>query len=265
MPVEENLQVIVAVAGLLILLAWESMVPFFGYFRSKGKERGSHIFVNLLLGAANSIIIAAVFVALWALAATWSASNNIGLLYHIDASWTRNVFAVLLLDAWTYFWHLINHKIPFLWRFHRVHHSDNKMDVSTASRFHAGEIVLSSLLRIPLIAGLGISLTQLVVYETMMFAVVQFHHANIAIPQRLDAFLRLFIVTPAMHKVHHSRLQHETDSNYSAFLSIWDRLGRSFRMRDDLHEINFGLDGYDDPDDHSITGLARMPGKDLDN
>lgn len=265
MTSEGNIQLVAALVGLLVLLAWESIVPFFGFFRSRNKERGVHILVNLLLGAANSILIAAGFVALWALAARWSAENGIGVLYKIDVPWARYLFAILLLDAWTYLWHRINHRVAFLWRFHRVHHSDNKMDVSTASRFHIGEIFLSSLLRIPLIALLGISLPQLVVYETMMFAVVQFHHANVVIPSSVDRVLRLFIVTPAMHKVHHSRLQHETDSNYSAFLSVWDRLGRSFRMRADLHEIDFGLDGYDDPKDQSVAGLAKMPIKPLDN
>ena len=135
-----------------------------------------------------------------------------------------------------YAWHRINHRVPFLWRFHRVHHSDAQMDVTTASRFHTGEIALSSLLRIPLILALGVTAWQLVLYETMMFGVVQFHYANIALPPRAESVVSRVIVTPTMHKVHHSRWQPETDSNYSAMLSVWDRLFGSFRRRNVLCE-----------------------------
>lgn len=133
------------------------------------------------------------------------------------------------------------------------------MDVTTAGRFHFGEIALSSLLRIPLVLLLGIRLPELVAYEAMMFAVVQFHHANIGLPEWMDRLLRLAIVTPAMHKVHHSRVQAETDSNYTSLFSFWDRLFGTFRLRDDLRTIRFGLDGLDRKADQALAGLARTP------
>ena len=128
------------------------------------------------------------------------------------------------------------------------------MDVSTAGRFHVGEIIFSSALRIPLIVLLGVYAWELLLYETIMFAVVQFHHANIGVPPVLDRALRTVI-----HKVHHSRFQPETDSNYSALFSFWDRLARSFRLRSDPHEIEFGLDEFDEPRFETLGGMMKMP------
>jgi sterol desaturase/sphingolipid hydroxylase (fatty acid hydroxylase superfamily) len=256
----QQTQTVVMVAGLLLMLLWETAHPFFDFFRQKPTERGRHAVRNLVMGGLNSVVVATVFVGLWLMTAEWARLNGIGLLHVWDLpAWAHAVGAILLLDGWTYVWHRINHRVPFLWRFHRVHHNDAQMDVTTASRFHLGEIVLSSALRIPLIVLFGVELWALVLYETLMFAVVQFHHANVAVPDAVDRTLRLLIVTPAMHKVHHSRWQPETDSNFSAFLSVWDRLGQSFRLRDDPSAIAFGLDGDDDDAHQSLKGMLRTP------
>ena len=119
--------------------------------------------------------------------------------------------------------------------------------------------VLSSVLRVPVIALLGIQLWELALYELAMFTVVQLHHANIALPARLDRVLRTVIVTPFMHKVHHSRWQPETDSNYSSLFSFWDRLFRSFRLRDDPGTLQFGLQEFDGQENHTLTGLLATP------
>ena len=256
-------QIAAYVVGLVLFMVWESLHPFFDFFRSSPRTRTVHVVKNLVLGAINSLVIAVVFVTTWVGASVWAKENGFGLLnLLVDAglpAWAHAVGAILLFDAWTYAWHRMNHRIPFLWRFHRVHHADNRMDVSTAGRFHVGEIIFSSLLRIPLIVLLGVYAWELLLYETIMFAVVQFHHANIAVPPRLDRVLRVLIVTPAMHKVHHSRLQPETDSNYSALFSFWDRIARSFRLRADPHEIEFGLSEFDDPRYETLGGLMKMP------
>jgi len=255
-----QIQVAAYVFGLVLMLAWESFHPFLDLFKYSWKERGVHLFRNLLFGAVNSLVIGVLFVSLWLGAATWAENQGFGILNWLGLPvWAHALGAVLLFDAWTYIWHRINHRIPFLWRFHRVHHADAQMDVTTAGRFHVGEIILSSALRIPLFVLFGAHLWELLLYETMMFAVVQFHHANIAVPERVDRLLRMLIVTPAMHKVHHSRLQPETDSNYSAFLSIWDRIGRSFRLRKRPQDIQFGLDEFVDPHHESLRGLLVMP------
>lgn len=245
--------------GLLVaLLLWETASPFFPF--PKGRNRVRHGFRNVLLGVINAVVTALVFVGLWWTTAAWAESRSFGLLHWLSFPvWLEWVIAILLFDAWTYYWHRINHRIPFLWRFHRVHHSDPHMDVTTANRFHTGEIVMSSVLRIPLIVLLGAGIGQLALYELLMFAVVQFHHANIGVSAKWDRILRLFIVTPYMHKVHHSRRQPETDSNYSSLLSVWDRVFRSFRMTENPASIRLGLDEFDQPADQTFPGMLKTP------
>lgn len=255
----QTTQAVAALAGLAALLLLESAHPFVELFRAR-RERSRHLARNLVLGAVNSVVVAVGFAGLWVVTAVWAEERGIGALNVLGLpGWAHALGTVLVLDAWTYAWHRMNHRIPFLWRFHRVHHSDAQMDVTTASRFHTGEIVISSLLRIPLIVGVGVHAWELVLYETLMFAVVQFHHANVALPPRVEAVVNKVIVTPAMHKVHHSRWQPETDSNYSAMLSVWDRLFRSFRQRERLDEIRLGLDAFDDDAFQSVAGMLRTP------
>lgn len=250
----------VIIVWLVGLLVWESAAPFFGFFQRRGRERLAHGLKNMLVGAASAIFPALGFVGLLAAITAWTDERDFGLLNVLPlGSVAHAVGALLILDVFTYWWHRANHRIPFLWRFHRVHHADFKMDVTTATRFHVGEIAMSSLLRVPLLLLTGIRLGELAVFETAMLLVVQFHHANVGVGPRLDKLLRLFIVTPAMHKVHHSRLQPETDSNFTALLSVWDRLFRSFRLRHDPHAIEFGLDEFAAPEQHTLRGLYTIP------
>lgn len=229
------------VGALVALLAWETAQPFFPLFRRAG-ERARHAVRNLALGALNTVLVAVGFTGAWLAVTAWAAAHRFGLLNAFDlAPWLRAALAVLLLDAWTYSWHRLNHRVPFFWRFHRWHHADRAMDVTTASRFHSGEIVLSSVLRVPVLALIGCGIGELALYELMLFAVVQFHHANIALPDRLDRALRLFIVTPTLHKVHHSVVRAECDSNYSSLFSWWDRIFRTLRLVRDPRRIVFGV------------------------
>lgn len=260
----QQAQTIALIAGLVLLFLWESIHPFYDYFAGSLKRRGTHVFRNLVIGALNAALVIVVFVGLWFVASVWADESRFGVMHWLQdlfelPLWIHAIGAVLLLDFWMYIWHRINHKLPFFWRFHRVHHSDPNMDVTTASRFHIGEIFFSSLFRIPLIIFFGIYLWELVLYETVMFAVVQFHHANISLPEKLDRLLRVVIVTPAMHRVHHSRWQPETDSNYSSLFSFWDRIGRSFRLNPDPKNIRLGLDEFDREEDQTVRGLLKTP------
>ncbi len=245
---------------LLALLVWESLAPFFPYFIGRLAERSCHALRNFALGLFNALLTGLFSAGLWAGAAVWADANHFGLLHWLRLpGFAQAAAAILLFDCWMYWWHRWNHEVPFFWRFHRTHHSDPRMDVTTSHRFHFGEIIFSSLLRVPVIAMLGMRLEYLVIYETLQFAVVELHHANVGLPARLDRWLRLLIVTPAIHKVHHSRLQAETDSNYSSLLSVWDRLFGSFRLRADPHTIEFGLAGFDQPEKHTLLGLMKTP------
>jgi sterol desaturase/sphingolipid hydroxylase (fatty acid hydroxylase superfamily) len=255
-----QLRSITAVVVLVLLLVWESSAPFGAYFLRNSGDRFRHGLKNLILGILNAVIIGLVFVAVWWTTAEWAQAHGFGLLNWLSLpGWAHLLGAFLLFDAWMYFWHRLNHRIPFLWRFHRTHHSDPRMDVTTASRFHFGEIVLSSILRVPIIALLGLELWELALYELAMFSVVQVHHANIALPPWLDRGLRVLIVTPFMHKVHHSRWQPETDSNYSSLFSFWDRLFGTFRLRANPSTLQFGLEEFDRSEDHTLIGLFTTP------
>lgn len=249
-----------ALSLLTLLLAWESFLPFFAHFAGHTSERVRHGLKNLALGVLNSLFIGLIFASLWWATAEWAQTHSFGMLNRLDMpDWARLGATFLLFDAWMYAWHRLNHRVPFLWRFHRTHHSDPKMDVTTANRFHIGEIALSSVLRVPVIALLGLHLWEVALYEMAMFSVVQFHHANVALPLWLDRGLRMIIVTPFMHKVHHSRWQPEADSNYSSLFSFWDRLFGSFRMRENPLTLRLGLDEFNQPEDHTLTGLLATP------
>jgi len=250
----------IALAVLFALLMWESLAPFFDFFLRKTRQRLVHGVTNIVMATINTLLIVTVFLAAWTWASTVARENGWGLLHQFEGPvWLTTLIAIVLFDLFTYWFHRLSHRMPFLWRFHRVHHSDPRMDVTTANRFHFGEIIISSVLRIGAILLIGADMWHLALYEAIMFPIVQFHHANIVLPPVVDRYLRWFIVTPAMHKVHHSRLQPETDSNYTSLLSIWDRVFLSFKTRKDLHAIKLGLEGYDSKAKQNLIGLLKTP------
>ena len=138
--------------------------------------------------------------------------------------WVEGLLAILILDFAIWLQHLITHRVPLLWRFHRVHHADLDMDVTTAIRFHPVEIVASMLLKIGLVYLLGPAALAVLVFEALLNGTALFNHANLRLPARLDAALRLVVVTPDMHRVHHSARRREHDRNFGFSLSVWDRL-----------------------------------------
>jgi sterol desaturase/sphingolipid hydroxylase (fatty acid hydroxylase superfamily) len=245
---------------LVLLLGWESLAPYLSLFQRGWLDRVSHGLRNLALALLNSALTAVLFAGLWSGAAQVADQRSLGLSNWMGlAGWPHALAAILLVDLWTYSWHRMNHRVPFLWRFHRTHHSDAQMDVTTASRFHLGEIMFSNSLRVPVIVLVGARLWELALYEILLLAVIQFHHANIGLPKSVDRILRYVLVTPAMHKVHHSRWPPETDSNYSSLLSVWDRLFGSFQQRDTPRPMPYGLDGFDAREHQTFIGILKTP------
>jgi len=243
------------VVVLAVLWGWETWSPFFGQRTGRWRHAGH----NLAIAVFNTVVIALVFGSLTAFVAYWAEQRQLGLLYRFGLSNpVRFVLALILLDGWMYVWHRANHSVPLLWRFHRMHHSDPNMDVTTATRFHFGEQVLSSILRLALIPLLGLQVWMLVAYDAVALCVIMFHHADISL-SRWDHWVRYLIVTPDMHKVHHSNCQPETDSNFSTVLSIWDRMAMTFRMRPDLQAIVFGLEEFTDASWQTWFGLWKTP------
>jgi sterol desaturase/sphingolipid hydroxylase (fatty acid hydroxylase superfamily)/rhodanese-related sulfurtransferase len=260
LPMIEQLKIASAIGLLVVLLVWESVGPFFCWFRRNGRGRFEHGVRNIAAGGLNVVLVALVFVPAWWLVSNWASATQFGVLNSMGLTGAAHLIgAILLLDCWTYWWHWLNHHVRFLWRFHRMHHSDLHVDVTSASRFHFGELILSSILRIPLIPLFGVEFNELLLYETALFAVVQFHHSNINLAPRLDRWLRLLIVTPDMHRVHHSREMIHADSNFSSMLSIWDRLFRTWQRHPNAAAIQFGIVGFDAGDRHSFPGMMRTP------
>lgn len=248
-----------SLAWLVILLAWESVAPFHRGF-ANARERGRHDLRNLAIAWVNGIVTAVVFATLWKQLAGVAAAEGFGLLNWLGLGpGLHFVAGLLLFDAWTYWWHRAGHLIPGLWHFHRMHHSDPHMDVTTGNRFHLVEILLSSVLRVALVPLLGLSFAEIVVYETLLQFFVQLQHANIALPRPIDALLRSVFVTPLLHKIHHSRHQPETDSNFASLFSFWDRIFGTFRFRPDPENIRLGLEGYDGDESQSWRGLWKTP------
>ena len=239
------------------LVFWlEGIFPLF----TGRKHRFPHAIRNVGIGILNGLVISLGFAAVTLKAIEIASHHSFGLLRQIQwPVWTEGLVAFILFDLWMYAWHVANHQIPFLWRFHRMHHSDLELDSTSALRFHTGEIVLSSLLRLIVIPLIGMNFIHLLIYEICLQPIIIFHHSNVALPERIDRVFRAFIVTPNMHRVHHSQVRDETDSNYSSIFSFWDRIINSFRKRQDARTLVYGLPYLQENQWQSFWGMLRTP------
>jgi sterol desaturase/sphingolipid hydroxylase (fatty acid hydroxylase superfamily) len=221
---EATIRLSIFLGLFVIIAASERLAPK----TTRRQPSGQRWFVNWVLVVLDSVALRLLALALPLLAvgaALDAQSHGWGLLHLIALPiWFEFLIAVLLLDLAIWLQHLLTHKIPVLWRLHRVHHSDRDMDVTTAIRFHPVEIALSMLLKIGLIYALGPIAVAVIVFEITLNATAMFNHANLNIPTQIDRYLRLIIVTPDMHRVHHSDLRQEHNNNYGFALSIWDRV-----------------------------------------
>ncbi|NVK40001.1 MAG: sterol desaturase family protein [Oceanospirillaceae bacterium] len=196
------------------------------------------------------------------LMAMHAESQGWGLLRLLE--WPPGIAAVagfVLLDLAIYFQHVLFHAVPLLWRIHRVHHTDLDLDLSSGFRFHPFEILLSLLYKVALVAALGVAPWTVLLFEATLSGAALFSHANLRLGRRLDRWLRLLLVTPDMHRVHHSVVPAETDSNFGFFLSIWDRLFGTYRDQPEAgHEhMVIGLSDYQAPEKLGLNGLLGLP------
>ena len=190
----------------------------------------------------------------------WSSQSSIGLLNAISAAgWVEIVLGVLLLDLTFFYWHLLNHKIPLLWRFHNVHHLDPDLDVSTGFRFHFGEVLFSTAFRVAQVGLIGVSLWTFVLYELIFQAGTLFHHSNLRLPITFERALNFVFVTPRMHGIHHSQVQRETNSNYGVVFCWWDKLHRTIGLNIPQRDIVVGVPGYAAPEDNTLLGTLAAP------
>jgi sterol desaturase/sphingolipid hydroxylase (fatty acid hydroxylase superfamily) len=214
---------------------------------------------NAALGALSAIVVrSCVLTAVFATARRGRRARGAGLLARVPAPLQVPV-GLALLDASMYAWHRLNHQVPLLWRFHRVHHVDTDLDVSTALRFHPGEQFLSIPFRALQTLMIGPSPELAVGYELALQTATAFHHANVRLPVRVDRGLRALLVTPRMHQIHHSIVPAETDSNWSVIFSIWDRLAATLRSDNDERHLTIGLPGRAVAAEPALRHLLRMP------
>ena len=199
---------------------------------------------------------AAVGAALFASGNGWGLINFSGVRLSVAA-----LIGFLALDLVIYLQHVVFHKVPVLWRLHRMHHADLDIDVTTGVRFHPIEILISLVIKIAVIVALGIPVVAVIVFEVLLNVTSMFNHSNVAMPTWLDRVLRWIVVTPDMHRVHHSVLRYETDSNYGFNLPWWDRLFGTYRAQPEAGHtgMTIGLPIFRDPGELRLDRLITQP------
>lgn len=218
---------------------------------------------NIALGVANGLILSILPITLVTLAEL-SENRGWGTLHALDVPfWIAAVVAVLARDGAQFLFHRLSHAWPLLWRFHAVHHSDPHIDVSTGLRFHPGEYIANLLFIAPFVVVLGLPATALAVFEIVTLIYGLFCHTSLALPRWIDAALRPVLITPALHKVHHSVLRSDHDRNFGVIFSFWDRLMGTYKSRSDAAGGVASL-GLDLPQNHALDPLKlwfpRMKG-----
>jgi sterol desaturase/sphingolipid hydroxylase (fatty acid hydroxylase superfamily) len=245
------------VLGTFGLLVWlERRRPLRGEVESK-LRRGAR---NLAVAGFGAVVLrlteSPVALSLTALV----EQHNLGLLKRLPLpAWLEVALAIILLDYTLYVWHVLTHKVPFLWRFHVAHHVDLDLDASTALRFHFGELLLSVPWRVSQIILIGVSPLAFSVWQTLLLLSILFHHSNIRLPVSAERWLNRLIVTPRMHGIHHSMVREETNSNWSSGLTIWDRLHGTLRLNVPQDEVTIGVPAYREPRDVELLKILAMP------
>lgn len=215
---------------------------------------------NLTLAAAMGLVVVGLERPALAPLTTLVAERRLGLLHVVSLpTWLEVGLAVVLMDYTLYAWHVLTHRLPWLWRMHVVHHVDLDMDASTALRFHAAEIAVSIVWRAGQIAVIGVSPLALGVWQTALLVSTLFHHANLHLPIELERRLVRVVVTPRMHGIHHSTVRAETDANWSNILTLWDRLHGTLRLNVPQEAVTIGVPAYRSPVDVGLGRLFVLP------
>lgn len=182
-----------------------------------------------------------------------------GLLNLVDFNiYAKIVVTIVLLDGSIYFQHVLFHKVPFIWRLHRVHHADVDLDVTSALRFHPLEILISIGYKLAVVFLLGVGPEAIVIFEVILSSMAMFNHSNLHIPDSIEKILRLFIITPQMHIIHHSVDRKESDMNYGFNLSVWDRLFRTYQ-KEFITSGQIGQSYYREKTEHSFKNILLLP------
>lgn len=246
--------VFAAVFVILLLVQWRFPL------RRQHFSKMRRLVRNALFSGPGFLLARVSLVPLPLMTAAWATQYHFGLFhwFHVPRG-VALVAGVLAMDYAYYWWHVGLHLVPFLWRFHTVHHSDLDMDVSTALRFHLGEVVFSVPFRVGVVAFFGIDLWALVIFELVFETVTFFEHSNWRLPIAVERFLNHLLVTPRMHGIHHSIVERETNSNWGTIFCWWDYLHRSLRRDVPQDAITIGIAAYRDEHELTVGKLFALP------
>lgn len=252
---------VIAFLGILALMAlWEALAPRRPRVvpHSRRSRWPANLGITILNGTLLRFILpgAALFVAAAATKAGWGLLN-----YSLFPYWLKVAAAIIFLDLTMYLQHVLFHAVPLLWRIHRMHHADVDLDVTSGGRFHTFEILLSGLIKIGAVAALGAPMLGVLLFEVLLNATSMFNHSNVRMPLGLDRLLRLLLVTPDMHRVHHSLEVVETNSNFGFNLPWWDYIFRTYRAQPRLGHTNMvlGIEQFREPADQRLDRMWLIP------
>ncbi len=243
--------------GTFAALVWfERRRPLRDSVESKTIRGGRNLAVAGLAGAALQLFESPVVKPL----TKFVERKNFGLLKLVRLpKWLETIFAVVLLDYTLYLWHVLTHRVPFLWRFHIVHHIDLDLDATTAVRFHFAEMTISVAWRAAQILIIGVSPTSFAAWQMFLFPSILFHHSNVRLALALEKKLSRFVVTPRLHGIHHSTVLAETDSNWSSGLTVWDFLHGTLKTDVAQERIIIGVPAYQKPEEVTLRKILPMP------
>ncbi len=246
--------VILVVFAAMLVLEWRRPL------RRTVEPKARRIARNFTMGGLALAVAMLLQIPLLTPLSRWVVSHRVGLLNATEMPVAvRVVAAVVLLDYTLWIWHWANHKVPFLWRFHLVHHIDRDLDSSTALRFHFGEHALSVMYRGAQIVLIGASPLAVWVWQLVLFASILFHHANVELPAGLERWLVRVFVTPRMHGIHHSDYLSETNSNWASLLTCWDYLHGTLVLSVPQQSVRIGVPAYERPEDVTIGRILLLP------
>ena len=258
MQIEQIIRLSVFAGVLLLVALWEILAPRRPLKENKRRRWCTNISLIVIDTTVVRLMFPIVPVALAQVAETrgWGVFNVVQ-----SPLWLRVLLCFLLLDFIIYVQHLLFHHTPLLWRLHRMHHTDLDLDVTSGNRFHPLEIVVSMLIKLAAIVILGAPALAVLVFEVTLNACAMFNHGNITLPAAIDRLLRLFMVTPDMHRVHHSTIVRETNSNFGFNLPWWDRLCGTYRPQPEKGHLDMtiGLKEYRDPRRLTLFRLLVQP------
>jgi sterol desaturase/sphingolipid hydroxylase (fatty acid hydroxylase superfamily) len=242
--------------GILFFLVIELIASYRPSSVSKFKRWVNNLGLTLF----NSTLIYIVFSSSVVGTALYTQTYRVGVLYILELPlWLNILVTVAFMDFMLYVWHLLNHEVPLLWRFHRVHHSDLNMDVSTATRFHIGELAISAVIKISLIFFLGASPIGVLIFESTLVLCAQFHHSCLRISKWFEDIFWALFVPPSMHRIHHSVVIKERNTNYGTIFSLWDRFLGTLRSDVDQDAIRIGVGAYPKAEKLNFHQLLIMP------